>query len=52
MFSEKEISKKIFIQNYSQTVKYLGISNKRSGRPIQQKIQDTVKKKEITEDTR
>lgn len=45
MFSEKEISKKIFIQNYSQTVKYLGISNKRSGRPIQQKIQNTVKKK-------
>lgn len=30
---------------------YLGISNKRSGRPIQQKIQDTVKE-EITEDTR
>lgn len=45
MFSEKEISKKYFIQNNSQTIKCLGISNKRSGRPLQQKLQDTVKKK-------
>lgn len=41
----KKLAKKYFIQNNSQTIKYLGISNKRSGRALQQKLQDTVKKK-------